>query len=47
MCITNTSILSCDIENREGKSIHFVDGIESSYTSAAIIFKRKAENTAH
>jgi hypothetical protein len=42
MCITNTYIRSCDIENGEGKYIHSVEGIESSYASAAIIFKRKA-----
>jgi len=41
MHITHASIMSCYIENREEKHIHFVDGTEGGYTSAAIMFKLK------
>ena len=42
--ITHGSILSCYIENRNSKHIHFVDGTEGGYTTAAMMFKRKVEN---
>lgn len=38
---THASIMSCYIEDREEKHIHFVDGTEGGYTSAAIMFKNK------
>jgi len=41
MHITHASIMSCYIEDREKKHIHFVDGTEGGYTSAAIMFKEK------
>lgn len=42
--ITHASIMSCYIEDREKKHIHFVDGTEGGYTSAAIMFKEKLKN---
>lgn len=39
--ITHASIMSCYIEDREKKHIHFVDGTEGGYTSAAVMFKQK------
>jgi len=39
--ITHASIMSCYIEDREEKHIHFVDGTEGGYTSAALMFKQK------
>jgi hypothetical protein len=39
--ITHASIMSCYIEDRQEKHIHFVDGTEGGYTSAAIMFKEK------
>ncbi|MDN3667472.1 DUF3095 domain-containing protein [Algibacter miyuki] len=39
--ITHASIMSCYIEDRTEKHIHFVDGTEGGYTSAAIMFKEK------
>ncbi|MCG9792772.1 DUF3095 domain-containing protein [Flavobacterium algicola] len=39
--ITHASIMSCYIEDKEKKHIHFVDGTEGGYTSAAIMFKDK------
>lgn len=39
--ITHASIMSCYIEDRAAKHIHFVDGTEGGYTSAAIMFKEK------
>ncbi len=41
MHITHASIMSCYIEDREEKHIHFVDGTEGGYTTAAIMFKEK------
>ncbi|AFL79615.1 Protein of unknown function (DUF3095) [Aequorivita sublithincola DSM 14238] len=41
MHITHASIMSCYIEDREEKHVHFVDGTEGGYTSAAIMFKDK------
>ncbi|TMM29863.1 DUF3095 domain-containing protein [Polaribacter aestuariivivens] len=38
---TYASIMSCYIEDREEKHIHFVDGTEGGYTSAAGELKRK------
>ena len=42
--VTHASIMSCYIEDREKKHIHFVDGTEGGYTSAAIMFKEKLKN---
>lgn len=39
--ITHASIMSCYIEDREEKHVHFVDGTEGGYTTAAIMFKEK------
>jgi hypothetical protein len=39
--ITHASIMSCYIEDRKEKHIHFVDGTEGGYTSAAKMFKEK------
>jgi hypothetical protein len=39
--ITHASIMSCYVEDRNEKHIHFVDGTEGGYTSAAINFKQK------
>jgi hypothetical protein len=41
MHVTHASIMSCYIEDREEKHVHFVDGTEGGYTSAAIMFKQK------
>ena len=41
---THASIMSCYIQDRKEKHIHFVDGTEGGYTSAAIIFKEKLKN---
>jgi len=41
MHITHASIMSCYIEDRQEKHVHFVDGTEGGYTSAAIMFKEK------
>lgn len=38
---THASIMSCFIEDRDEKHIHFVDGTEGGYTSAAIMLKEK------
>lgn len=43
MHITHASIMSCYIEDRKEKHIHFVDGTEGGYTSAATIFKAKLQ----
>ncbi|MFP4846209.1 DUF3095 domain-containing protein [Winogradskyella sp. PE311] len=42
--ITHASIMSCYIEDRKEKHIHFVDGTEGGYTSAAMMFKEKLKN---
>ena len=39
--VTHASIMSCYIEDRKEKHIHFVDGTEGGYTSAAMMFKEK------
>lgn len=44
MHITHASIMSCYIEDREEKHIHFVDGTEGGYTTAAMMFKQKLKN---
>jgi hypothetical protein len=43
--VTHASIMSCYIEDREEKHIHFVDGTEGGYTSAAIMFKEKLKKS--
>ncbi|TXE19931.1 DUF3095 domain-containing protein [Psychroserpens burtonensis] len=45
MHVTHASIMSCYIEDREEKHIHFVDGTEGGYTSAAIMFKEKLKKS--
>ncbi|WP_338034474.1 DUF3095 family protein [Lacinutrix algicola] len=40
----DASIMSCYFEDREEKHIHFVDGTEGGYTSAAIMLKEKARD---
>lgn len=42
--VSNTSILSCYVRNRNEKHIHFVDGGSSGYTRAAKILKEKISN---
>lgn len=39
--VTHASIMSCYIEDRAEKHVHFVDGTEGGYTSAAVMFKEK------
>ncbi|AUC85644.1 hypothetical protein CW731_10260 [Polaribacter sp. ALD11] len=41
MHATYASIMSCYIEDREEKHIHFVDGTEGGYTTAAGELKKK------
>ncbi len=38
---THGCVMSCYVENRKNKHIHFVDGTEGGYTSAARVFKSK------
>ncbi|RAJ18032.1 DUF3095 family protein [Olleya aquimaris] len=44
---TYASIMSCYIEDREEKHIHFVDGTEGGYTSAAIVIKNKIKSISY
>lgn len=39
--VTYASVMSCYVQDRKNKHIHFVDGTEGGYTSAALILKRK------
>ncbi|QHI34977.1 hypothetical protein IMCC3317_03230 [Kordia antarctica] len=39
--ITHSSIMSCYVQDRKENHIHFVDGTEGGYTSAAIAYKKK------
>ncbi|XMO85523.1 DUF3095 family protein [Algibacter sp. AS12] len=39
--VSNRSIMSCYVQNRNAKHIHFVDGGSSGYTRAAKVIKRK------
>jgi hypothetical protein len=41
MHITYASVMSCYVQDRNDNHIHFVDGTEGGYTSAAIIYKSK------
>jgi hypothetical protein len=43
--ISNESIMTCYIENRNTKHIHFVDGSDGGYTEAAKEFKTKLKPT--
>lgn len=45
--ITHASIMSCYIEDRKEKHIHFVDGTEGGYTSAARMFKEKRKKIGY
>ena len=38
---TYASVMSCYVQDRGDNHIHFVDGTEGGYTSAAIIYKKK------
>ncbi|AZQ43474.1 DUF3095 family protein [Nonlabens ponticola] len=38
---THASVMSCYVQDRKDNHIHFVDGTEGGYTSAAVIFKNK------
>lgn len=38
---TYASVMSCYVQDRKDNHIHFVDGTEGGYTSAAIIYKSK------
>jgi hypothetical protein len=38
---TYASVMSCYVQDRKDNHIHFVDGAEGGYTSAAIIYKSK------
>ena len=39
--VSNTSVMSCYVRNRNAKHIHFVDGGSSGYTRAAKVLKEK------
>lgn len=41
--ITHASIMSCYVEDRKTNHVHFVDGTEGGFTSAAVMFKSKFE----
>ena len=43
--VSNTSIMSCYVRNRNAKHIHFVDGGSSGYTKAAMVLKEKMQNS--
>lgn len=38
---THASIMSCYVEDRKTKHVHFVDGTEGGYTTAAKMLKKK------
>lgn len=39
--VTYASVMSCYVQDRKDKHIHFVDGTEGGYTSAALMLKEK------
>ena len=39
--VTHSSIMSCYVQDRKTKHIHFIDGTEGGYTTAAIMLKEK------
>ena len=39
--VTHAAVLSCYVEDRIDKHIHFVDGTEGGFTSAAKVLKLK------
>jgi hypothetical protein len=41
MNITHSSIMSCYVEDRRDKHIHFIDGTNGGYTKAALMYKSK------
>ncbi len=41
MFVSQESIMSCYVRDREDKHIHFVDGADGGYTMAAAVLKRK------
>ena len=43
--VSNSSIMSCYVRDREDGHIHFVDGSEGGYTRAAMELKRKLSNS--
>jgi len=44
--ITHASIMSCYVQDMQERHIHFVDGTDGGYTSAAIMFKEKLSKQA-
>ncbi len=44
MHVTHASIMSCHVQNRQKNHIHFVDGTEGGYTTAAMAYKNKLKN---
>jgi len=42
--ISKESIMTCYIQNRDSKHIHFVDGSDGGYTEASKELKRKLKN---
>jgi hypothetical protein len=42
--ITHASIMSCYVQDRKENHIHFVDGTEGGYTTAAFVFKEKLKS---
>ena len=43
--ISRESVMTCYIENRDEKHIHFVDGADGGYTEASKELKNKLRNT--
>jgi hypothetical protein len=39
--ITHASIMSCYVQDRKSKHIHFIDGTEGGYTTASKMYKAK------
>ncbi|NNF28956.1 MAG: DUF3095 family protein [Gemmatimonadetes bacterium] len=39
--VTRQSVMSCYVQDRQGRHIHFVDGADGGYTMAAKVLKRK------
>ena len=41
LSVCSESIMSCYVQDRKNKHIHFVDGSEGGYTRAAVMLKAK------
>ncbi|MFT5385627.1 MAG: hypothetical protein ACI81W_003035, partial [Saprospiraceae bacterium] len=39
--VSQESVMSCYVRNRDDQHIHFVDGSQGGYTQAAIMLKKK------